>query len=217
MKTFSINEVLRFGWEKTKDNYSQVFAVMFILILFTLGDHAISTLHHFSSDTSIGTLRFFLNFALVILGIVVGINIIKQGFKIVRGGKANLRSLLHYPDEIWKYIGGQILSMFLIIAGFIFFIIPGIIILIRIMFLKQILVDQKLGILDSFTRAFDMTRGHTKELLFFLVIVVVFNLAGLLFFIIGLAITIPTTFFGILYLYDKLNGATNKIDKISLN
>lgn len=209
MKNPSTSDILRFGWDKTRDNFGLVLSVILVMILFGMSDHAIHNLHYGGSEMSIHLLRFFLTFALAIIGVIVGINTIKQGLVIVRGGEGNLRELLSYPSEIWKYIGGQILSMFLIIAGLLCFIIPGIVILIRLMFLKQILVDQKLGIIDSFTKAFDVTRGHTKDLFLFLVTIIVFNLAGALFFLVGLVVTVPITFFGVLYLYERIKNEGN--------
>lgn len=190
------------GWDKTKNNYSKVLGVFLIFIVLCLSNNFLNRFTFENSDYSIIILSFFMHLAFIILGFILGINVIKQGLIVVRGGEANLRALLDYPVEFWKYIGGQILTCLAIVAGLICLIIPGIIIAIRLMFMKQVLVDQNLGPVESIVKSFAMTRGQTKNLFFFIIGLLIFNLAGLLVFIVGLAVTIPISFFAILHLYD---------------
>jgi len=210
-------DLLRFGWEKTKNNYEKVICVILVFIFLGIANNFIQ--HFGQSNYSNNNLSFlflslFVQLGLMIIGVIIGVNFIKEGLLIVRGGEANLRRLLNYPDVFWKYIFGVILSTITIIAGLILFIVPGVVLAIRLFFMKAVLVDTKLGPIDSIAKSLEMTKGHTKDIFLFLISIAVFNLVGLMCLVIGLLITLPVTFFAVLSLYSNfLEQAKNSKTK----
>lgn len=63
-----------------------------------------------------------------------------------------------------KFLIALIISLILFVIGFAFFVIPGIIIASRLMLFPYFIVDKNVGPIESITKSFNVTKGHTLRM-----------------------------------------------------
>ena len=66
--------------------------------------------------------------------------------------------------QFWQIWGLNILIALMGLGGFILFIIPGIIISLRLSMANTVLIDEKKGIMHAISRSFELTKGRAFEL-----------------------------------------------------
>ena len=92
----------------------------------------------------------------------------------------------------------------LIIFGFICFIIPGIYLSIRWMFAELLVIDQGMRPLEALKASSVMTRGIRLKLFWFTIMILIINLVGLLFLVVGIAATAVISLLATISLYEQL-------------
>ncbi len=188
---FTYGELLQFGWEKTKQHMWFLIGIMFFYLVITIITHNLPALRD-------------------IVSMIMGIALIALSFSIVDGHTPHYRDLLT-PFRDYKvtlhYFLAVILSILIIMGGLILLILPGIYLAIRIQFAPYLIVEHKnMGPIEAIKKSMDMTKGIFWKLFGFALIFVFINLLGLLFFGVGLVITLPVTGIAYTYLYRKLSG-----------
>lgn len=96
----------------------------------------------------------------------------------------------------------------IVVIGTVLFIVPGIYLALRLQFFYASMVDEDTGIIESFKRSWEITKGHTLELFIIMLIAIAINLIGTLALLIGLFVTIPLTVLMYGYVFRKLTAPT---------
>jgi uncharacterized membrane protein len=105
----------------------------------------------------------------------------------------------------------KIASGILVIVGLILFIIPGIIAILALMFSNYLIVDKGLSFVEAMKKSYRITRPHWMQLFLFLIILVVFNVAGALLLFIGLLISVPVSMLAMAHAYRKLEHGVGEL------
>jgi uncharacterized membrane protein len=92
--------------------------------------------------------------------------------------------------------------------GLILLIVPGIIMMLRLSLIGFVLVDERTGPIDAIQRSWDMTRGHTMDLLVLFIALLGLNILGLCCLFIGLFVTVPMSGLAMAYIYRELKPKT---------
>ena len=88
-----------------------------------------------------------------------------------------------YTYIFWKYLFGGILLILIVVAGLVLFIIPGIYLALRFVFVPVILIDKETTIKEAFKKSTDLTKGTKWKLLGLIIILALIQiLTGALFF-----------------------------------
>ena len=187
---FSIQELLQFGWSKTKDNYWYVLQVIIITALVY------------------GASRFLGPISLLV-GFCVGISITTVALMVMSGQSPTLMDLFKKYTGYKIFLDYAIVSIicgFLVILGFFIFIIPGLFFAVKLQFAKTLVVDKNMGAIDAIKKSWKMTDGNFWKLLLFVLTICVINLIGAIPFGLGLFVTVPVSIFASLHLYKKFSG-----------
>ena len=102
------------------------------------------------------------------------------------------------------WVGASIIAGVAIVMGLVLLIVPGIIMMLRLWFVGYVLVDERTGPIDAIQRSWDITRGHTMDLLVFFLVLVGLNLLGAVCLGIGLLVTIPMSGLAMAFIYRDL-------------
>ena len=92
-----------------------------------------------------------------------------------------------------------------VIVGLILFIVPGIIIGIKLQFASYLVVDKNMGVVDALNKSSEMTKGIKMNLFLFGILLFLINVLGFLALIVGLLVTIPLSMVATAYVYRKLS------------
>jgi uncharacterized membrane protein len=208
---FTYAELLRFGWDKTKEHF------WFLLGIFALAivlEAAVGRIPVVSTAVSF----------------VVGIATIAIALRIAEGHAPQYRDLLK-PFETykitWHYfaasillflaflVPGALVATLLVVLHSLPATIIGVVVLVcailyfavRVQFFKYFIVEMShVGPVEAYRKSFAITKNRFWKLFGFLVVAILLNILGAIALIVGLLFTIPTTLLAYTHLYKKLTA-----------
>lgn len=104
--------------------------------------------------------------------------------------------------------GSASVTIFGLILTLVLFV-PSLFVTVRLKFFPYIVTEHEhSSIKDLIMMSFKLTEGHFWKIFGFLLLAAFGNMIGLLFFGVGLLVTVPTTIFASAHLYDRLKSHT---------
>lgn len=146
--------------------------------------------------------------------------------KYIRGQSISYNDLLAINSmRFLHYLAALLICSIVIIIGGIFFILPGIYIMLRLMLVKYLIVDKDISFDQAIKKSWHLTKGMEWNLLAFVFAMFIIMVMGFLALCLGLIIAIPVTQLSTAYLYliiledaDKLNVSNSlNIDAINFD
>ena len=140
-----------------------------------------------------------------------------MSIKYIRGQSISYNDLLAIKSmRFLHYLAALLICSIMIIIGCIFFILPGIYIMLRLMLVKYLIVDKDVSFDQAIKKSWRLTKGMEWNLLAFVFAMFIIMVMGFLALCLGLIIAIPVTQLSGAYLYliilqdaDKLNVSNN--------
>ncbi len=126
--------------------------------------------------------------------------------RAARGAQPELRDLFEGLRHYGAAVVAAVLTGVLTTVGFLLFIIPGIVALVRLSFVPFLVTDAGLGGVDAVKESWRRTRGHGWRILGFGLVAIPIVLGGLLLFIVGVIPAMLWVYAGFASFYD---GATD--------
>ena len=116
-------------------------------------------------------------------------------------GKADIQTIFScFNLTIFRFLGAAILYCIIVSIGFVFFIIPGIILLVRLQFFLLLMLDRNCGIIESLQKSYSLTRGYTLSLILFALLAWIISALGQLI-VFGTLFTLPLVVLAQIYIY----------------
>ncbi len=196
---FSIEESLRFGWQKTKENSLVLFEVVLTLFALEVVSAIIKSSLH---GTALGALA---SLVVGVVGIVLGTGLLLITLKVARGEPVEYKQIVPPVEVVWSVFLASLLLGVLVFAGLILLIIPGIYFALRFSMVRYAVLDGA-GVMESFEKSTKMTDGLKWQLLGFFAVVIVINIIGAILLMVGLLVTIPVTMIAMGQVYLKLKA-----------
>jgi uncharacterized membrane protein len=109
------------------------------------------------------------------------------------------------PGLMLNYMVATLLYGLMASLGFVFFVIPGIILSLTFQFYSYAMVENDLGPLQSLKRSSEITQGVKWKLFLLGLALFGINLLGILCLGIGLLFTIPATYMALITVYKQLS------------
>ncbi len=190
--TFSIRAALSHGWMLFKHSWRDLVLLGLLIGFINIGLQLLNMIPFIG--WLIGT----------VLGILVGIGTVVILLDIYDKREVELKKLFTQVKYFWRWVGLGIISMLIVMGGYVLLIVPGIIAGIALMFPKFLLVDKDMGVMESIRTSWAITKGKRLKLFLFILVVAGLNLLGLIALFFGLLITAPVTFLATLYVYKTL-------------
>lgn len=208
MGTFSIGEAIRFGWSAMKSH----FGFFAIVLLIATGIQVVPTiLQKISGDFPpvwVSILFVILSIVLTVVKVIMDLGFIKIALKVHDNQIVQISDLFGSRGCFWRYVGSFLLYYFVILAGLLLFIIPGIIFALRLQYFSYLIIDKGSGPVEALRQSWSMTKGHTWHLLGLGLVFFLINLGGALLLLVGLFLTVPTTMVAMAFVYRRLSGGT---------
>ncbi|MBI5003769.1 DUF975 family protein [Candidatus Kaiserbacteria bacterium] len=203
MNTFSVGTALRFGWETFKKR--PWFLVGATLLVFVLS-WIISAIQNAQSGVAV------LGFVIFLVALAMS-TLIDMGFTALYLhahddiSTVSLSDLWH-PKSFWQYLVATILVSFLVIAGLILLIVPGLILVTLFAFVKLLVIDRNLGPIEAMKESVQITRGHRLDLFLLILSLIAINILGAIALLIGLLLTVPVSVLALVHAYRTLAHTT---------
>lgn len=202
---FSIIEAVKFGWNGTIKNIGELLRIFWPAIIMTLGYVLLMWIFNIKSDS---LLKNVIDFPFQILSTIFAISLLLVSLTIVDGRTEDLKKMNIWsglPYVFSYFITGAYYSL-KVLLGLFLLIIPGIIFSVQHSFAVFVAVDRRVSSGEAMKMSKEITKGRCWKVLLFLIFVLALNVAGLLFFVIGLLVTIPISWLAMTYVYRQLSG-----------
>lgn len=125
--------------------------------------------------------------------------------KLVRTGQeGKIEEIIGQKDIFLQAFIGTVIYYILMVIGFILFIVPGVYVAVRFLFLPYVFVDQKLGWQEALKEASRLSEGNRFNLFGFVLILIAMNIVGALLLLVGLLVSIPLSAIAMAMAYEHL-------------
>lgn len=203
-RDFSIEEALQYGWNTMKAN------IWFFVGVFVVA-WAVTWIPSIIANTlqrDFAGLAFMFRILGFVANIVISIGLIIIALRFLDGQQPIFENLFSFKPYFWKYLGASILFMFVVWAGIILFVIPGIYWALKFQFYGYFIVDQGCDPVESLRRSSQITQSVKWKLLGFGIVLAVINFIGLVCLFVGLFVTVPVSLIAYSWVYRKLLSQT---------
>lgn len=216
MNTFSVREVIGFGWQTFK---KRPWLFITVTVLITIVNALVSGAFpgvNWTQETGLeaSPSHIFGSIVGFVFQIFVGMGTIT--FYI----KAHDDVALAKLADLWqpeKFVNFGLLSLILIVIlpiAFILLIIPGIILSLMFQFAPYLVIDKGMGPIEALKESARITNGYKWRLLGFNITLFGVLILGAVCLIVGLLAAIPVTYLAIAHVYRTL---TSKAEALALN
>mgnify|MGYP001335878531 CR=1 FL=1 len=177
-KDFSVELIISNTWHRFKHNALFWILLTVLTILISLPGNYMP---------SLGGL-------LTIINIYLSASITLMTIRYMRGKKVNWGDLLAIDIYTFiQYVLTLILSTFCIILGLFCLILPGLYVMVRLMFAQYLVIDKKISFDQAIKQSWNVTKSNEWNLFAFLCAMFILNLVGFISLLVGLLITLPLT------------------------
>ena len=147
--------------------------------------------------------------SLFVLGLFI-MGYLKNCLQTLDGEEPQFSSFGQVSRKIFIFLIAYILFGIIITIGTTLFIAPGIYLGLRLQFFYAFIVDDDAGIIDSFKRSWNITKGHSLKLFILFLITLLIYIISSIALIIGIFIAIPFTVLMYGYTYRKLTAPASQ-------
>ena len=190
-----IGASLRQAWEIFKREWMVLvgFLVLSLAINVAIGSGGLQThvLPHGAGITTTGSP--LISLIGWFFGIFLGITGIAISLMVVRAQEISMEAIKAYFTirTVVSYVVSSLLIALFVMVGLFFFIIPGIYLMLKYMFVTYIVIDKKMGPIDAMKESGRITYGHKWKLLGLIGVLLLINLVGLMALGVGILISAP--------------------------
>ena len=200
----SLNVAIQKGWEATAHYLGFYITLVLLIVLFSLIPSVIEGLF--------GDTKWFaptVRGVFVILIALVTLGMLRTTLKSVDREEPTIIELFHL-HLFARYVLVSVLYLAMFVGGLVLFIVPGIYWGLKYQFATYLVIDERMSIVKAFEESAKMVKTHEWDLFAYWLLMFMLNFMGLLFFGIGLVITMPVTIVGYSYIYKQLRPDKTK-------
>lgn len=226
------------GWTAFIKNWKKLLPITIVVVLVVV---ALGKIQEFVGPETVPALLVWIGSFIIQVFLSIGyINIAMHAY---RGEEYSWKNMLEKSQKVLPYIGTSILVVLLMTAGFIpaifvfvvftsilklgvFFtvlftaigfllvILAMILVFSRLYFFQFFLIDGDLNIWDTIKATWRSAKGKQLQILILIIMAGIFNILGMLFFGVGLILTVPVTVLVFVSVYSYLSGKVAHSDSI---
>jgi uncharacterized membrane protein len=201
MQKINTVQVLKDAWTKVKPNFWVITNAILLagLVFFT------TNLFANYAETK-GPILSLFSFALTMISeSFMMFALIKFFLDIYYDKEATILGMFQNNKKFYKFFVLYTALNLATLAGIIFLAVPAIYVILTYSFATYILLDQNLDINASIKESEIITKGYKMELFKFWFWLLILNILGGVFFLVGLVVTLPLTILAIIEVYKMLS------------
>jgi uncharacterized membrane protein len=197
------------GWEVLKKSF---LTLLLITIVVGVSQIPLSIFkeHH---QISVITLNFLNVFGIIYFLFVAGpisYGVSLMFLKAVRGDEFEVKEMFDGFKNYLNVILANLLTSSIVIFGFLFLIVPGIVFACRLAFVPYLVMDKKLDPIKAVEESWKMTKGYGWKIFWMAMLAIPIGIAGLLALGFGIIVSIIWIQAAFAAMYYFVNRATKK-------
>lgn len=197
---FIISEVFSTAWKGTK---SQLWILAGLLIGYCILSFTLTAFAMPMQSSIIG--KIIVNVISALFSIIFSLGYMKNIFQALDGEEPQFSAYGQQTKNIITYFLASLITGFVVLAGFLFFIIPGIYLALRLQFFQAFIIEENAGIIESLHKSWEITKGQVLPLFILALVMIGILILGCILFGIGIFVTVPLIYMMYGYVFRKLN------------
>lgn len=148
---FIISEVFSTAWKGTK---SQLWILAGLLIGYCILSFTLTAFAMPMQSSIIG--KIIVNVISALFSIIFSLGYMKNIFQALDGEEPQFSAYGQQTKNIITYFLASLITGFVVLAGFLFFIIPGIYLALRLQFFQAFIIEENAGIIESLHKSWEI-------------------------------------------------------------
>jgi uncharacterized membrane protein len=181
----SVSGVFGHGWEILKKYFPELILVLFVEMLFSL-PMGFSNVFFNVDYLGLFTISLFNVVYVVLVFMPVSYGTAWVFLKAVRGDPFRVQDMFFAYQQFGNILIANFLVGFIVGAGFVMLLVPGIIFACKLAFVPYLVMDEKMEAVDAVRKSWNMTRGHTGTIFLMGIVSFFVIICGLICFIVGI-------------------------------
>ena len=198
---FIISEVFSTAWKGTK---SQLWILAGLLIGYCILSFTLTAFAMPMQSSIIG--KIIVNVISALFSIIFSLGYMKNIFQALDGEEQT--------KNIITYFLASLITGFVVLAGFLFFIIPGIYLALRLQFFQAFIIEENAGIIESLHKSWEITKGQVLPLFILALVMIGILILGCILFGIGIFVAVPLIYMMQCYTFRKLNTISTEEEEV---
>jgi hypothetical protein len=185
--SYSLDSALQFGWHGMLRYFVALTGIVSAACLLTLLPILFGVYFTFVNDLGQpAILGLLVSITATLLPAMVEIGMINVQLMILQEKPVATSDVfsVEWP-QVWSYLGATIIYRIIMCAGYICFIIPGVLWQIKAQFYGYFIIEEKKGAVDSLKASFAITEGNVANLFVFGIIQQFINSIGAMALLVG--------------------------------
>jgi len=207
MNSFGKRQAVSDGWHLFWQNWKLLLLVVITIVVVQILSSVFSSL--FSGDLS------YLNILLLgiffLVGGVLTLGSMSIYLSLVDGKPVSYNDLFSQWNLLGWYILGGILVFVLTLVGYVFLIIPGIILSIRLQFWMYLCIDKRIGAVAAIGKSWEITKRNTGNLFWFALLLGGVMILGMLALGVGVFVAMPVVSLATARMYRALSPKESSV------
>lgn len=196
----TIVDGLKTGWNLLVENLGFLLLLELVLLIAPFATAVIAGL----VSMIIPPLSVVFGLAGIVLSMIVAVGVQKIFFKLFDRQQVDLSDIFSATDRVLPFIGVGFLAALGTMLGAFLLVLPGFIFAFFVWLAPVAVVDRPVGAVEALSISMRIVRDNIFLTLGMLLVVMVLNMLGALFFGLGVLITGPISSFFIIYCYRKM-------------
>jgi len=201
MKQVKIKEAFSYGWETMLKNFWTFVLAMIITFFVAFFANWLEKLSAGIFDIVLWVIYYILMGFISAFIVKIALNIFEKRNAFEKIGEI-------FPKLI-RYVIASLLYSIIVMIGFILFIIPGFIFMIKYQYVLYLIIDKNLAIGEAFRKSNELASGVQWPLFYFFILSMIVSGIGFLCFGIGALFTVPTVWMAVVFVYKSLLKQVN--------
>ncbi|MFC1513700.1 hypothetical protein ACFL5P_01700 [candidate division KSB1 bacterium] len=199
-KEFDIEKLLKFGYDKTRENFKFLLGILAAVIIIEIT----RILIYFQYSDNIIILIIITAFSFILQNLYM-MGLIKISLKIVNGEKPQFEDLFSHLHLFLGYLFASFVYGLMVIIGTALFIAPGIIIGTKFSLYHFFIIDREMETIEALKASSEATKDMKLWLFSYYLIIIMLIFAGVVFLFVGLLAAIPISLLATSKIYKLLS------------
>ena len=149
-----------------------------------------------------------------LFSIIFSLGYMKNIFQALDGEEPQFSAYGQQTKNIITYFLASLITGFVVLAGFLFFIIPGIYLALRLQFFQAFIIEENAGIIESLHKSWEITKGQVLPLFILALVMIGILILGCILFGIGIFVAVPLIYMMQCYTFRKLNTISTEEEEV---
>jgi len=204
MEQLSITAAIRRGWGIFANRPGILIAASFIMMVLSWILTSVSGPHHGPQDIPQSPFAALTGILSLLLLFLLDMGFTAFFLKAHDDVEAVKLTDLWHPHPYLHYLLVMVATSIIFVVGFMLLIVPGIIAVTVLFFVKYVTLEKNLSFTDTFRECARITKGHRLKLFGLMVVLICLNMLGFLCLGVGLLVSIPVSALSVIEVYRTL-------------